>query len=378
MKKIGIISELRSNSFNYGSRLQSYALNYYLNKNYKNYETESLIFSNNSKRKRTQITYLSLFSLLKKFNKPKKEKQLYDFSKRLEKANEFTKKYTKLCPKPLNYNLLKNTNYDVFIVGSDVVWIQSNRAVNRIKFLDFKNQKRFRKISYAASFGIDYIPKENRKYLSKVLKKFDYISLREKSSIKMLNNLKIENVNHVCDPTLLLTKNEWVSVSEKVDVKDKFIFAYMLGKDKKQRDEIKKIAKKLNLKIVTISHADGFYNEVDNDFGNYKINNCSPAQWIYLIKNAEYIFTDSFHGTVFSTIFEKKFIVLKRDYTQNINNRLIDYLDTIDESDKSMLIPNYEKIKEMNWDYKKINKKLKVFIDKSKEYLDKALEQKGL
>ena len=79
------------------------------------------------------------------------------------------------------------------------------------------------------------------------------------------------------------------------------------------------------------------------------LDECSPEEWIFLINNAEYIFTDSFHGIIFSTIFEKKFIALKREYTEDINNRLIDYLDTIDEKDKYMLVPSYDKLKKMNW-----------------------------
>ncbi len=375
MKKIAIISELAMNNFNYGNRLQSFALNHYLNNHYKNYITESLVFSNGCKQKRTKITYQTFLNFFKKFKISSANNfSPYDFSKRIENSNEFTHKNTKLCPELLNYNLIQNTDYDVFIVGSDVVWAQFNRGVNKIKFLDFKNKKNFKRISYAASFGRDYIPKENKKYIIKALKKFNNISVREKSSVKMLNDLKIENVYHVCDPTLLISKDEWTNISKKINIKDKFIFVYMLGKDENQRSEIQKVANQLQLKIVTIPHADGNYNVVDETFGNYRLDNCSPEEWLYLIKNAEYIFTDSFHGIIFSCIFEKNFIALKRDYKENINNRLIDFLNTIDESDKYMLVPNYEKLSKISWNYKKINKKLQVFINESKNYLENALK----
>ena len=236
MKKIAIISELALNNFNYGNRLQAYALNYYLNNNYKNYNTESLVFTNSYKQKRTKITFQTLLNFLKRFKKENKKNQIYDFSKRIEQANNFTNSKTKLCCKVLDFKLLKDTDYDVFIVGSDVVWSQFPRGVNRIKFLDFKTKKTFKKISYSASFGRDYIPKENKKYLSKVLKKFDSISVREKSSINLLSDIGINNVFHTCDPTLLLSKKHWSSLSKKVDIKDKYIFVYLLGKDKKQRE----------------------------------------------------------------------------------------------------------------------------------------------
>ena len=372
MKKIAIISELALDNFNYGNRLQTYAFNYYLNSNYKKYKTESLFFTNSCKQKRTKITFQTFLNFLKRFKNESSKSQMYNFSKRLEQANNFTSSKTKLCSKALDYKLLKDTNYDVFIVGSDVVWCQFPRGVNKIKFLDFKTKKDFKKISYSASFSRDYIPKENKKYLTKVLKEFDFISVREKSSIKLLKTIGINNVYHTCDPTLLLDKKYWSSISKKVDIKDKYIFVYLLGKDKKQREEITRIANSLNLKIVTIPHADGIYNEVDNDFGDYRLDDCSPEEWIYLIENSEYVITDSFHGIVFSTIFEKKFVAIKRDYKEDINNRLIDYLNTINESDKYISSSNLD-LKKLNWNYNEINKKINKFINESKQYLDKVL-----
>ena len=171
---------------------------------------------------------------------------------------------------------------------------------------------------------------------------------------------------------MLLDKKYWSSISKKVDIKDKYIFVYLLGKDKKQREEITRIANSLNLKIVTIPHADGIYNEVDNDFGDYRLDDCSPEEWIYLIETCEYVITDSFHGIVFSTIFEKKFVVIKRDYKEDINNRLIDYLNTINESDKYISSSNLD-LKKLNWNYNEINKKINKFINESKQYLDKVL-----
>ena len=134
----------------------------------------------------------------------------------------------------------------------------------------------------------------------------------------MLKNIGINNVKHVCDPTLLLSKKEWENIEQKINIKEKYIFVYLLGKNKEQREKIKELAKELNLIIVDISHANGEFNKVDEGFSNYSIDNCSPEEWIWLIHNAEYIITDSFHGVVFSTIFNKKFFVLKRYYTENI------------------------------------------------------------
>ena len=373
--KVAIVSQLDLYNTNYGNRLQAYALNSYLNNNYKNLNVESLVFENNYKKKRTKIGIKTIKNFINKFKRSKTNNFFYDFSNRLERFNEFSKKYTKLCSKELNWKSLKKTDYDIFVVGSDVVWAQYDEFVNKIRYLDFKNNTDFKKIAYSASFGRDYIPKENKKYLNKKLKKFDFISVREKSSIKLLKTIGINNVYHTCDPTLLIDKKHWSSISKKVNIRDKYIFVYLLGKDKKQREEITKIARNLNLKIVTIPHANGLYNEVDDEFGDYRLDDCSPEEWIYLIENCEYVITDSFHGIVFSTIFEKKFIALKREYTEDINNRLMDYLDTIDEKDKYMVVPNFVKLKKIKWDYKKINIKLAEFIDKSQKYLNEIFNK---
>ena len=155
--------------------------------------------------------------------------------------------------------------------------------------------------------------------------------------------------------------------------KEKYIFVYLLGKNKEQREKIKELAKNLNLIIVDIPHANGEFNKVDEGFSNYSIDNCSPEEWIWLIHNAEYIITDSFHGVVFSTIFNKKFFVLKRYYTENINNRMLDYLNTIDECDKMIDITNCKSINDFEWNYTKIDSKLEEFVTNSKQYLKRNI-----
>lgn len=368
MKKIAIISELNLDNVNYGNRLQAYALNKYLNDNYKNFVTETLLANKITKKKRTKIT-LDLIVKLKNylFKKNVKTNNMYDFSKRLKLFNKFTENNI-IINKNVDKNNLCKTDYDLFIVGSDVVWAQAKGVVNKTKFLDFKTTKDFKRIAYATSFGKNYIPNENKKYINKVLKKFDSISVREKSSLNLLKDIGINNVNHTCDPTLLLPKKFWSSICKEVDIKDKYIFVYLLGKEQKQRNQIRNIATNLNLKIVTIPHANGFYNEIDDSFGDYKID-ASPEEWLYLIKNSDYVITDSFHGIVFSTIFEKKFIALKREYKEDINVRLTDYLDTIKSRDKYVSILNIDNLKQFEWDYKKIRQNLSDFISKSLIFL---------
>lgn len=375
MNKIGIISHLSNDTLNYGNRLQAYALNNYLIKNFE-CEATSLIIDFYEKQitfKKSPIWFIQrvVKKVKEKFN-PVSESFNARFSLRLKNCQEFTNKTRTLNIS--DFGDLENVDFDVLIAGSDVVWSQVDFGVDRIRFLDFKLSNPYKKFSYAASFGQNWIPSQNRKYVKKYLNDFDAISVREKSSLELLKSIGIDNAVHTCDPTLLLTAEEWTSVSEPVqEITEKYIFVYLLGKDEKQRKAIKELAKQKDLKIATIPHANNIYNPVDDNFGDYKIMNAGPESWVWLIKNAEYVITDSFHGSVFSTIFSKKFLVTKRHWEQDINMRMTDFLDTIDEQDKFVDITAVGSLDDFIWDYEKIYKITDEFIEKSKEYLEKAL-----
>ena len=368
MIKVGIISEFKAYiGTNYGNKLQAYALNNYLNSNF-NLEVYSISLSSNLTMKYTTYPIPSFlyntYSLLKR----KTKKQLFKtVIKQLEVRqllfNNFVDKNIKFFYNNVNLKDLKIINFDCYIVGSDVVWSQNKNVINRLKFLDFKTKKDFYKISYAASFGRNYIPKENVKFVKKYLSQFDYLSVREKSSIDLLASIGVDNVKHVCDPTLLLDKRHWKKIERNPNLTSKkYIFTYLLGKDKKQRDYIMNFAREKKLIVVNIPYADGRDNDVDKNFGDIIYSDCSPENWVWLIDNAEFVFTDSFHGLIFSTIFEKKFVILKRYYNVDINNRILDYLKKIKQEDKFLDIVQSD-INYLKWNYKLINNILKDFID---------------
>ena len=369
-----MISELTIDTLNYGNRLQAYALNDYIEQKLdKNVVSLSLNFLC-VKRIYYKVLQRVLNKLFKKnlgvVQIPTEVANLKN--KRLQLCKEFTHKKNVL--NLFSKKELAVQTFESVIVGSDTVWVQNEFAINKLKFLSFKLKRPFKKFSYAASFGKNWIPEKNKKYIKKYLDDFTAISVREKSSIELLKSIGVENVVHVCDPTLLLTVEEWSSVAEPVEaIQDKYIFVYLLGKDVEQRKSIQKLAKKYNLKIATIPHADNVYNSVDDDFGDYKLMDASPENWVWLIKNAEYVITDSFHGTIFSVIFSKRFIVINRCYTQDINIRMTDFLDTINEQDKFVDITEVESFEELIWDYEKIHRATGDFIEISKMYLEKNL-----
>lgn len=386
MKKIAIISELSNKTMNYGNRLQSYALNKYLSSNDFADEVHSLILNFENRK---YILVEKLIYELKMFIKRilgflriikskkvslSRENETSMFEKRLSNSQRFTRRITTNEIDSLEQ--MQSENYDTVIVGSDIVWKQERVAVDRMRFLDFELKNPFKKISYAASFGGVLIPKNSKKYIKKYLDDFQAISVREKTSVGLLEGIGVKNAVHVCDPTLLLTKEEWSAVAEPVKgIREKYIFVYLLGKDIEHRNLIEKLASKNSLKVVTIPHANDNYDDVDDNFGDYRVMDASPENWIWLIKNAEYVITDSFHATVFSVIFSKKYLVAKRYWVQDINVRMTDFLETIGEQDKFVDISSVESLDDFAWNYEKIYSITEKFIVTSKEYIKKTLTE---
>lgn len=376
MKKIGIISELNFKSINYGNRLQAYALNSYIKRHY-SYDVHSLVVVKSEKKyKRLSAKFQDAIDSIYIYIKDKfyKNCEVYvNNEKLLRLLNNFTKTFVK--PEDiLSYNLIKKSNFYLLIVGSDIVWYQYPRYIDKTKFLDFKNNKNIKKISYAASFGNCSLDKKNIPYITKQLKNFSNISVRENVAVQMLESINIKNVAHVCDPTLLLEKNEWSNIESPpttIKLGDKFIFVYLLNCSTPNISFINKFASELNLSLVFVFGDALKINNAIIDC-SLTLNECSIENWLWLANHSEYIITDSFHGVVFSTIFNKKFFALSHLENKNPNIRIMDYLNTIDEKNKMININDFN-LSDYNWDYIKINKNIALFKQLSIEYLDTAL-----
>ena len=179
----------------------------------------------------------------------------------------------------------------------------------------------------------------------------------------------------VVDPTLLFNGEEWEKLIpvEKI-INEKYIFCYFLGKVTKYRDEVKKLAKKKNLKIVILPHLDDFV-EYDETFGDYRLYDVDPAKFVNLIRNAEYVCTDSFHGTVFSLLNHKKFMTFNRfnEKSKNSRNSRIDSLCIqISIKDRRFNKDIFDIDKEI--DYQEIDNKIEELRKKSKNFLEIALK----
>lgn len=376
--KIGIITLFDLTNVNYGNRLQAYALNHFINTEINCEYAQTLYFKDFKDFKRTKQEPI-LSRIKRKISRDiinRKDKKIpEELQVRQKLFNDFCVSNMNLVKEPLSQKNLEKQEFDVIIVGSDVVWYQWEYGIRPIKLLDFNIAHPFRKISYAASFGNNRIPTENINELKRCLNNFYAISVREKSGLELLKQFGITNAQHVLDPTLLIDKEKWFSIEQPVKQLEnkRYIFAYLLNNTKEDRLNVIKIAKFLNLPVVTIPYASGRLNVPDRTFGDHRILDCSLQEWIWLIHNAEYIITDSFHGAAFSTNFQKKFVVTKRKEKFDMNARLFDFLNLINESDKYINLSEFETIKALEWDYNAISKIIEEKCKESKKFIRNAL-----
>lgn len=217
------------------------------------------------------------------------------FLKEDEKFVTFIKKYIKLSPYiKCNKDLVKinNFHYDVVVVGSDQVWLNLYLPWSFLEFAD----KNIRRISYAASFGrseLNYT-KSQLECAKQGLRLFYAISVREDSGIDICKEKFNVDATHVLDPTMLLDMEDYIKLCKDVPpISTKpFLLSYILDNNEDKKKYVNKVAEVYGLKVVNY----------------YDIETISVERWISLFRDCSYVITDSFHGTVFSIIFNKQFV----------------------------------------------------------------------
>ena len=229
--------------------------------------------------------------------------------------------------------------YGLFICGSDVVWGSQTGKLAPVYWLAFVPPS-IPKIAYAPSMGSINDTQVNREKIKQFLSDFDAISVREESGCQYLADLMHntgKTVTRVLDPTFLLSLGQWDDFCENRDVGSKYILSYLIGYNRDQRRSIIAFSKKTGLPIVSLPFNSGKYSYADARFGDYRLFDVSPPEFVGLIKNAEYVFTDSFHGTIFANIYHKDHYVYKR-YKQHthdsMNQRVYNLLDMLGTRDR--------------------------------------------
>ena len=234
---------------------------------------------------------------------------------RRKKAREFKEKeFVPYFKTYVGYKALceGSKEYDAIFVGSDQTWRPFGFYSNywNLMFAD----EDVPKFSYAASYGVSKIPFIQRKGTTKYLERLDMISVREEKGKEIVDSLSRVKAQVVADPTMLRTREQWMDFAKKSTIKlpdERYIFCYFLGIREDIRKEAQKLSERTGLKIVTMRHMDEFV-PVDETFGDYAPYDVNPYDFVNLLSHAEYVCTDSFHGSVFSILMHKKFCVFYR------------------------------------------------------------------
>lgn len=391
-KKVAIVSCYFQH--NYGSMLQAYATQMALDK--MGYENETIDISGfNHEIKKAKIKYFAKASLtsdilLSKMGmamnvvRRKVSKNEYGAlsKKRGEKFDAFAKSHFRLSTEYVSKAELRQKcpqNYSAVLVGSDQLWLPGNIAADYYT-LNFVPES-VNTIAYSTSFGQSELPKDSAAKASVFLKKIRHIGVREESGQKLVKQLANRDVPVVCDPTLLFTGEEWMRIQrEKPLVDGKYIFCYFLGNNPPHREFAKRLKEKTGCKIIALTHLDE-YVKSDENYADETPYNIDPADFLNLIRNAEYICTDSFHCTVFSILYKRQFFTFRRyarNTRQSTNSRLDTLFKMVDISGRMMTgEEDIQKCLNIKTDFDAVHEKLKSVREKSYAYLEAALKDEG-
>ncbi len=330
MEKIGIVTYFKI--YNYGSFLQSYSMVNFLKEN--NFEPELLDITYN---KCLKLYFKSkvLFKLLLHPGSFQQVKQLRVMGKRsVNKLNDeiiskFNSSFVSDLPiRQVDYFQLlddaKSDAYSFFIVGSDQIWSPLGIDLKPHKFLDFA--PKYKRIAYAPSFGVSYIPIYNKKAIKRKLKNIKTISVREESGKDLIQKLIGVQAPVVLDPTLMMSKKFWMTATLALKRRPYMLCYFLHRPDNVYCELAEKIAKLKSLEIIYLPYNHSFKEGYENGFVS-----AGPFEFASLIRNAEFVLTDSFHGTAFSLIFEIPFFAVPRykDKQFEQSTRITDILDKL-------------------------------------------------
>lgn len=198
-----------------------------------------------------------------------------------------------------------NGDFDVFVCGSDQVW--SPRCFDSSYYLDFVEDAS-RMVAYAPSFGCDSLePFASHGEISGLLRRFDHISVREAAGADIVEDCTGRRPTVVLDPTLLLPAKTWGELSRSIQERTPYCLVYFLGSDRGNWKAARAIAQAKGLRLVIVPVF-----ERDKRRRGASSNAIGPAEFLWLVEHAELVCTDSFHGMVFSTVFQRNFVAFER------------------------------------------------------------------
>lgn len=364
MKKVSILT--MQNIVNYGSQLQMYALYKTIEKG--GYECKIINYDRGGEKSPNGLTnYISLVKdLLRKL--------LFNggISDKIEKFAEFRSlmQFTStVTSHELETGQLEI--FDAYVCGSDQIWNPEFTGLDSNNYLSFAEEGA--RIAYAASAGTDELCAREKKIMAKLIKGIPYVSVREESICQWINDKLKHKADLVIDPTMLITASEWDSISRPINIpKTGYLVLYGLGG--KVSSDLNKLAKKIadekDLQIINIlPNANSIFKKNEKC-----IFNMGPREFLYVIRNSSFVVTNSYHGTIFSIIYNKPFYCTMKSYgNRSISTRFKTLLELFDLEKKEVLNDNAMIWNVSNVEYDKVNKEMSNRRDKCKEWLYNSL-----
>lgn len=368
MKKIAIITLHRAE--NYGSVLQAYALQKTIEKfghkvillDYlpERYTNKGKLNRLKNKSEKLKNPLLCLIAKILIYPSYIRKNRIF---------KQFLSKYLHLSEKTFATNeeaKQLNIDADIFCTGSDQVWNSHwNEGVDETLYLGFVPKGKLC-FSYAASIGLSDISQEEKDETSKLLDKYEYISVREKTGVEIMHSIGRTDACLTLDPTLLLSESEWNKMADNTTCNSKYVLTYNLHHDDRIDRYAQLLAKKHSLKVRNITY--NWHDIVRKGHLEW----CPPVEeFLTLIQNAEYIIADSFHATVFSIVFERPFVTITPEVA---SSRISSLLDMLNISEHNIHSFEDTSIIETPIDYKTVKTKLEKERQKSLSFILKALE----
>lgn len=379
MKKIGLCIAYKNS--NYGTLMQAYATQHVIEN--LGCETEIIDYRSGIDRGYT-ISIESIIYLM--ISKSKKlltnlcakdsvsSAQIRNSAQRSEIGNQFCNRMLHNIVRVNGKKALKNKakEYDAVLVGSDQVW-DPTAAFTYYYSLMFA-PKGVKRISYSTSLGVDHYPWYVYRQAKVFLEKIDSLSVRERQGAGVIKDVCGRNALVVLDPVYLLDKDEWEAIinNEKI-IDEAYVLSYFLGDNPGMKKIAFDFAKERNLKVVSILSDE--VNSNDDDVSDIVLTNQSPENFINLIRNAEYVFTDSFHGFAFSVLNEKQVYITYRTRAGiTSRNSRIDNILSLLGLEKRLIFSDVDNSSlTIDINYKEVNELLSHLREKSLCFLTDAL-----
>lgn len=287
--------------------------------------------------------------------------------KKRNKFSNFCNDYLQLCKTPVeNADKIIQDEYDLIIVGSDQIWNTRITHFDETFFLNFIKENK-KKIAISPSLGYSNRNESEIDFYKKNIYDFDFVGIRERTDEEFVRkNIKSEGtVTTIYDPTLYVSYDEWDNLSSKCDriIKEDYILIYAFGISDEIRETVNIIKHKHDLSVYIIADS---WKKTNND-GYHYLNSVGPIEFLNLIKNSRFVVTNSFHGTVFSLIFEKEFYTVPYKGTEN---RILSLLKDLNLEDRVITHDNRNDILETIIDYSIIKQLLENNKKKTSNVLD--------